>query len=183
MRFLWREVKWTDVAIVLFTGVLTWLAVLQHQILRETVELTRNDQRALVGAVNPTGTLTVGQPVAFSVSIRNFGNGPALDVVNTVHLKMAPSDQPFTSDAPGAGSAASHSVLWPNAELVAGVGEAPVLSKETAHAIVSGKLSAYGFGEITYKDAFGRPHRTTFAYAALPSGKTWRVLDAYNTAN
>ena len=146
-----------------------------------TVEMARNAQRAWVGAVEPSATITVGSPFSASMTIKNYGQTPALMVRNWVHLDRGPAGVPFKPRPYGGGDSQSCSVLQPGQEMKVPAIENVNLTQALADGIKNETISVYFSGEIKYEDIFGEHHEATFAYALMPSLLTWRVLDKYNT--
>ncbi|NIM67826.1 MAG: hypothetical protein GTO55_06745 [Armatimonadetes bacterium] len=156
--------------------------VLQWRTLCQTIRMSRTDQRAWVGQTDPDGKIDPRAPLNCTITIKNFGRTPALNVKQEVHLRFQPANNPFVPDAPEAKQPGSNCVLQPDQEVKAYVTYRKPTEEEVDN-IKSGKITVYFFGEIAYEDIFEKQHLTTFAYYANPSMKGWSALHTYNYAD
>jgi len=152
--------------------------------LDKTIEMSRSDQRAWVGAGDPLVVQFKDSSMRVSVTIQNFGRTPALNVVPQIHVRSLPASESFAPSLPAKPTDPdTRAALQPGQKLTLGPNEVPPITIDLANEINSGKTCFYAFGEVFYDDAFGEAHCTTFAYMLLPALSAWRVLDKYNTAD
>jgi hypothetical protein len=155
-----------------------------------SVEISRDDQRAWVGATAiQIITLEPGKKILIRVPYVNSGRSAALNVRvrPTVSMSISPINvtevaahlhQPFQ---PGI-------ILFPNFPVakIGFVSPQPVSEPDLA-AIRAGRLLMYIYGEIRYTDIFNRPHDTRFCGRYSPKGTSEannvESCNEYNTAN
>ena len=171
----------TDILVTIFTGILTLVAVLQYLNLIETVKLTRNDQRAWIGAVSPQGNIDLTETqIKVDVILKNFGKSPALKVRHQYHLSMMPPPKTPSVKTIDTIRNGSCSVLQPGEEQKARVRST---FEGDVRELLSGSRQIYFFGEITYEDVFDKEHHTRYAYSLSGTEKAWEILDYYNDAD
>ncbi|HUT75991.1 MAG TPA: hypothetical protein VM221_14285 [Armatimonadota bacterium] len=180
----WKRPTTTDWLMGVFTVVLAITAVLQYLVLRQTIAMSRNDQRAWVGAIDPVVVQLKDASLRVSVTIKNLGRTPALNVVPQIHVRTLPASDSFAPSLPTKPTDPdTRAALQPGQQLTLGPGEVPPIPVNLANEINAGNTRFYAFGEVFYDDAFGESHTTTFAFMLLPTLSTWRVLNRYNTAD
>lgn len=152
--------------------------------LYQTVEISRNDQRAWVGAVDVSfPDVREGSALHATVLVTNSGRSPARNVEHDVCYNIGPAADLFTPTyARTEAAPPSISVLQPGAQVRLPVYRAP-LTQQQAEDILSGQQTLYVFGRISYEDVFNTPHETTFGYSLVPSLSGWRHTNTYNTAD
>ncbi|MCJ7664376.1 MAG: hypothetical protein MUO24_09060 [Desulfobacterales bacterium] len=177
---------------ILFSGVLALVAVLQFILAFMQGQWIRSSQRAFIfiesiDVGNITGnpptpvnkkTITpVGAwifrpklgPTTFMI-ITNSGRTPAYNVIHWGNICIR--EFPLTSDLPVeiTGEIKSVSALPPNGKNTKTLMmQKPLTTKEVQN-LVSGKTAIYVYGNITYKDAFGKEHFTH--YRVMQNGLT-----------
>jgi hypothetical protein len=184
MRRFLRMFPVHDWLVALFTGILVCVAIQQNHLLdkantaaesaasaaRETVNVARDtartELRAYMGIDKATwGHLPDLNASAAILTVKNFGNTPAHDVVikSCCMVRGFPSDGPFKLLPIDEGlQTTSKNMTGPGNEFTQSV-VMPVDATQLA-LLKSGHLGMWTFGEITYKDAFGAEHKTTFRF-------------------
>jgi hypothetical protein len=160
--------------------------------LAATVEMARNEQRAWVGP-------TLWQPVNIAeksdlqatVGLTNSGKTPALNVVvNHRYVPVRKGEELNPSHDPDRipldEAKLTHSVIQPGA-LQREIGVFDDLpngaSADMVAKLKSGDVILYIYGRISYKDCFGRSHKTTFAGAVDGKDGHWYGLPKWNYAD
>lgn len=72
--------------------------------------------------------------------------------------------------------------LFPNQTMDL-TGPSGIPDAEAIEAINKGVRLLYAFGYITYKDVFGRPHRTRFCGVYVPDDRQFGACDEYSSAD
>jgi hypothetical protein len=170
---------WTDIAIVLFTGVLTGVSLWQGwQIREDAKQATISEQRqqraylflSRFGVVDKLG-VRYPDAVGYQLTLKNSGLTPAYNVSVWKSIKVLPAD-------------AHNLVIYPEEEkkpdprFIVGAGEdvgVPValtqpLTSAEKQAITSGIAELYLYGVVQYDDAFGVRRRTTFCLKRYSGG-------------
>jgi len=181
-----KNVNWTDVCIAIFTAVLAVLAILQTLILAKTVEMSRNDQRAWVGAADmSTPEVQWGSRLKLSIPLSNSGRTPARHVKIEFDSSVNPRGKTFKADYRPNADAGPQSVpvIQPGARHYINAVRVQPFTGEEESGIGSGEMLLVVYGRITYDDVFGRNHKTTFAYRWVPALSVWRALDTNNDAD
>ncbi len=162
------------------------VALMQLRITRNQTRILdeqRKQTRAWVGVVDPQLQLT--SPLGAKITIRNFGQTPALRMKSKVSLQvrsldaLLPESPPIQTTEPGS----SITVLQPT-QFVSAQDHAKGQNYVTD--VNMGKVAVYFVGRIAYDDIFDESHQTTFAYVfiPLPNNKgTWKTLDTGNTTD
>lgn len=146
----WKGAKPTDRLIAGCTLVLAVTAVLQWLTLRETVKLTRNDQRAWVGITSISGPKAIkdGSPFNINAIWGNFGKSPAFKVTCATGLRVQARRDTFepvyekdTNALP------SSAILWPSLTIGAAPDRPLYFDKQRTDDIRSGQqiIRAYGY--------------------------------------
>jgi hypothetical protein len=142
---------------------------------RAAVRLAENTaQRQLRAYVNfydiTSSEIAEGRAIAIRINMRNFGQTPAYDVVNlfgTV-FDVIPSPKPFPHKSDRSRvDYLSKTTLGPSAPMSVTVQIAPIPADKMA-AFRAGKYALYLYGELIYRDAFGKTHH--LHYRALQGG-------------
>lgn len=142
--------------------------------LNQTLEISRTDQRAWVGVKFVRMiTLEAGKHVSASVDMENTGKTFALNTVADVTIVSTPHffDIQKYANSPNRQkpkTLPSVEVLSPNSEGDLRAESSMIVNEATVDAIKNGTLLIYLFGDIHYKDIFGRPHLTRFCYEYFP---------------
>jgi hypothetical protein len=178
--------NWWDPIVILTCGLVfctlvqVVILVLQTRILGQTIRMSRSDQRAWVGGVEPR--LHLESPLKATIALRNFGQSPALEIRSNVELKVRGLEDP-APDLPAIQETGSTTVLQPTQWVTAqGTEEGGAKTAD----VIGAKVAVYFSGAIAYKDIFTEDHRTTFAYVFIPRPNgdgTWMTLDVHNTAS
>jgi len=151
--------------------------------LEATIEMSRNDQRAWLGLVNPHGEILADSPLRVTVVLRNFGRTPALNVRPKGRLHWQPAGEPFKPCDLTTDRAANCGILQPTEEVTLPFLEHKPLTKDDAASILSRQFSLYLYGEVRYDDIFEGHHCVTFAYEAAPDLNAWQDIATYSTAD
>jgi len=122
----------------------------QTSSLYETVELTRNDQRAWVGVEKIDGHSNDALDLAVTVYTRNFGKSPALHFEQKLSSRFLPRDEAFAPDYRDA-EPESIGTLFPGGQQI-GFFPSHTWKPEEVKALESGASILYRYGEITYED-------------------------------
>jgi hypothetical protein len=160
--------------------------------LDRTIEISRTDQRAWVGPLKVSAPeLKAGVVPTVWITFQNSGKTPARSIrVKSVGRLFMPNER-FWPDYTGRQDKLPPSLgtLFPQAEARVPAHLPDALSQHGVDSIGNGTVVLYVYGRVTYEDAFGQPHWTTYAIRYIPpqAGTTtlpaWRDADSYNTAN
>jgi len=137
---------------------------------RDTVNtMDRTAERQLRAYVLPTAAhferFAVGDVPVADVTIKNSGQTPAYDL--TVWARVGTDVFPISKEATETWPV-DHSddlaprVLGPGSEMHAVPRFGMPLNQETVDALRKGLMALYVQGEVTYRDAFNRPHTSRF---------------------
>jgi hypothetical protein len=159
-----------------------------------TIEASRNDQRAWVGAIDavPPFRDNQGQPeylrekrdIRIAIRVINSGRSPATKLDPIIRARTRPVGEPFTPDFGTASAEHSIGVLQPGAAPVWLTSNALQLNEEQIRRIRNRTDLLEVFGSIVYYDVFDRQHTTTFCmYLAPPEFRLFNACAQYNEAN
>lgn len=161
--------------------------------LNASIEVSRNDLRAWLGprAFNSKFTdggktvyIKTGEKSIFEVELTNTGRTPAVAVQFSIGDAMVPAASAFgpfytTPDNPERADGVS---LPQQVQFLTTSGD-HVFTQPEVDAVKSGVARVYIWGLVTYKDVFGREHKTTFCSFVNRSLDAVLVCPTYNTAN
>jgi hypothetical protein len=152
----------------------------------------RLDQRAWVGPVAVYGTqfsegnnktfVKEGEKAAVGVEIINSGKTIAKGFESCVTRKAIPAGDKLDTSCPEGGPR-SVSVLLPGARLQAASPETGIATAKDVEELRNGSRMFYLFGRLTYEDAFGQPHFTTFCMYLTTDLSSFNSCPFYNDAN
>jgi len=151
--------------------------------LEGTLTMSRNDQRAWVGAMRPHGEIVADSPLKVTIILKNLGRTPALNVSYKARLHWQPFSEPFKPHDLSTDSSTARGLLQPTEEVTLPLVEPKPLTKEEVGTIISREFTLYLYGEVSYDDVFAKHHRLKFAYHTTPTLDGWQEVDAYNTAD
>jgi hypothetical protein len=146
----------------------------------------RVDQRAWLGAQDSTYSIAESGPIHSSVFVTNSGRSPAVEIVckmtgitkeerNAIRI----SDIIYPADL----QAIKAGTLFPNTHIpliAGGIPMDPEMQKIWFKNIQSSAWGVYFFGEIQYRDIFGKEHWTHFCNAYVPDTKSGAPCAIYN---
>jgi hypothetical protein len=98
----------------------------------------------------------------FSMSIKNFGQTPAYDVIHWARIEILDSNREDTLIPPNPKRGTHAMSLAPNASFTKSAWFDRPLSDKEKQAIVAGSQAIFVYGRIDYVDAFRKPHFTTY---------------------
>jgi hypothetical protein len=186
----WKGKKSTDLIIAACTVALAITAILQWLVLRETISLTRNDQRAWMGPAQiGFPTIQPGSAPSATVLATNFGKTPALNVQKiSCYRLLTPDERAEPEYKRTDPNPPSNSIFFPGEKQTFYATAGSPLAQSDVNDIVSGTKVLHLFVKLTYDDIFRCPHRTEFAQYLVrspsdPSRFVWRVLNTHNTAD
>jgi hypothetical protein len=166
-----RQLLWTKIAAGLlfitacFTG---WQGCLTRQIITNSAEQFRQDQRAWLGTKGMILHVKAGDPIYGESGIVNAGKTPAFDVGIDYTLKFTDTAVDIEEYANSRGkqqftTAPSTAVLLPGAYFpLKASTEKAIASPDFPDLLLQHKTFIYMFGEITYTDVFKRRHISRF---------------------
>jgi hypothetical protein len=167
----------------------------QADILAQALEMSRNDQRAWVGALGGVSLSEIREGIApaGNATIKNSGKTPALHVETHVICRLQPQTEEFEAFYPPPEAQEpprSRMVLQPQTEQQLPFRAASALTKEDIDDIISRTKILYIYGKVSYADVFRQCHCSTFAYRIrlfkTEEGKLTAlgyILDTYNEAD
>ena len=181
--FFGYRLKVTDTLLVVFTALLFAATIFLYSATRDLVrgaeETARQELRAYM-FVESAHLITIGNPknVAAKVHIKNFGKTPAYKVQHEciLRLDLIPPDKPLTVGLHGE----SKPTLAPGAflyHMVEGIG---TLDAAQQAAFNSKRLAFYVFGQILYKDAFGKERFTNYRFIKTGGDAALRYCEEGN---
>jgi hypothetical protein len=104
-----------------------------------------------------------------SFTMRNLGQTPAHNVVSRGEIAALPYPLPIGFKLPPvSGPVSSVTDLFPNVPLIGNRTKATPFTIAELTGIRNGSMRVYIFGEIRYRDVFGRRRRTTFCNSVNP---------------
>ncbi len=155
--------------------------------LNASIEASRNDQRAWVGITRiEIRSLQPGQKIEINTPLQNSGKTAAVDVRTRSFVHI--SDTPVNITAFVASRHdpfQARMTIFPNIQdaNITIVSPFPYSEAEIA-AIKNGRKLMYAFGEIKYRDVFGRLHHTFFCgIYATTTPNNMRFCNEYNGAD
>jgi hypothetical protein len=144
------------------------------------------DQRAWLGASDYAYAITESDPVEGSVIVLNTGRTPAMEILcrttGTTKLKgyiLKDSDIVYPADLP----TLKEGTIFPNQHFPLKAAGPPMdLSKQKIwfNSVTGGGWIQYFFGDIRYRDVFGRDHWTHFCTQFVPKTKSGTPCSIYN---
>jgi hypothetical protein len=160
----------TDWSTILTAGLLFATLALAFFGLCQVVIMRRTARRQLRAYVFVTtaeiGDIENAQNVRASVSIKNSGQTPAYDLINlgaVTFRDVGLKGDPWPEDRD---ASLSKSSLGPGEVLWKHFGARPLTSEERA-AVRSGTHAVYVYGEILYRDAFGKRRYSRYRFMHL----------------
>jgi hypothetical protein len=162
-----------------------------EQSLRTSKELFAEGRRAEMSRITTVmQQFEVDKPMKYEVQVLNAGRSRAVKVTTvTSHLALSigqefPPEPPynFPPDAIYRTRPRSVSVVLPGERLIQAA-EVEVLPPSLIEGVTSGRERMYIHGKITYDDADGRHHTTTFCDYYVPGQPTMTACSVYNSAN
>jgi hypothetical protein len=154
--------------------------------LNVTIENSHLDQRPWVGATNYAYEITGSSPLAAVVQVINMGKSPALGILCRVYgatktrgdiLKI--SDIEYPANVP----IVKQGTILPTQHFLlnsVAVSLKPGQQKDLVTNIQSGDWVQYFYGEVRYRDIFGRSHWMHFCSQYLPATKSGTPCAIYN---
>lgn len=108
--------------------------------------------------------IKMGNLPVFSTKLHNYGRSPAMSVELRLGSHITKSSDKFIATYGKRPATSSKSAIWPGAFGTTGPAFPSVtpLTEEQVTLIKSGELIIYYYGEVSYKDIFGKRHVTTF---------------------
>jgi len=156
---------------------------------RITRDAFRADQRAWVGqsgAIRPSQSDLEkgGGNFIFGVGLANSGRTPALELHSstTSRFRRAGIEPDFTFSDASANSIESSGALFPGGGSNA-IALPVSMSLPVIESIKKGELVFYVYGNVRYKDVFGRPHTTTWCIFLRPDLNRMGICNRYNSAD
>jgi hypothetical protein len=151
-----------------------------------TIAASHFDQRAWLSAGDNTYTIAESGPIDNTVIVSNTGKSPAMEIFcrinGTVKLRgniLSDSDIAYPSALP----TLNQGTIFPNQRFPLKAG-AILMESEKQRIwfgnIQSGEWIQYFFGEVRYKDIFGREHWTHFCSQFVPATKGGTPCPIYN---
>jgi len=192
LRQRWKQTSLPNKLLVITGGLVAFgtlfyaaAAVVQICILRDSVrqsqaaldasiEISHNDQRAWIAIESMTvTTLEAGKPLATEVKIVDTGKTIALDLyypgeVQTSHARMDVDAFLRSKDMPPPVAATRVGALFRNIDVTIPAQTSVPLSAEQVTAIQTRQLLVYLFGDVHYKDIFGKAHTTQYCGIYVP---------------
>jgi hypothetical protein len=162
-----------------------------EQSLRTSKELFAEGRRAEMSRVTTMmQQFEAGKPMKYEVQFLNAGRSRALKVTTVTSRLSLPIGQIFPPEPPynfppeavHSARPLSVSVVLPGERLTQSP-EVEVLPSSVIEGVTSGKVRMYIHGKITYDDADGKHHTTTFCDYYVPGESTLTACSAYNNAN
>lgn len=159
---------------------------------RDTITTMRRQmtlyERAWVGTSDNAYTITENGPIGSSVFVKNTGKSPAMDIVcrmsgititkPRIHV-LKYSDITYPADLP----ITKQGTLFPGQRFPLSVNSSPTEPKKQKvwfENIQKGDWIQYFFGEVQYKDIFGKSHWTHFCSRFVPATKSGTPCPIYN---
>jgi hypothetical protein len=157
-----------------------------NKALQATIDNFHGDQRAWLGASDNTYTVAESGPVDSSVTVLNTGKSPAIDILcritGTTKLKgnvLSDSDIIYPPELP----ILKQGTIFPNQHFPLNAGGPPMESAKQKiwfDNVQSGEWIQYFFGDVRYKDTFGRNHWTHFCSQFVLTTKSGTPCTIYN---
>jgi hypothetical protein len=195
-----RQTATATIVMAVFTVVLAIVGVLTYCVLKnqlremheggiDTHTLAKSaelDQRAWLGAGDYIYTITESNPVACSATVLNTGRTPAMGILcritGTTKLKgyvLKDSDIVYPADMP----IIKQGTIFPKQHFPLNAGGPPMdTGKQKAwfDHVTDGDWIQYFFGEVRYRDIFGKDHWTHFCTQFVPKTKSGTPCSIYN---
>ena len=154
--------------------------------IQATQDAMRLDQRAWLSVGDDTYAIDESGPVTSSVTVLNTGKSPATNVLCRItgvtkpkgHV-LADSDIVYSADLP----TQKQGTLFPNQHFPLAAGGPPMepgSQRRWFASVRSGEQVQYFFGNVRYKDTFGRDHWTHFCSQFVPGTKSGTPCPIYN---
>jgi hypothetical protein len=151
-----------------------------------SIASSREDQRAWLGAGDETYSIPESGPIESTVTVGNTGKSPAIDVFCRIMGITKPrayilsdSDIIYSPELP----VLKEGTLFPNQHFPLKAGGNPMDPADQKiwfQNIQSGDWVEYFFGDVRYKDTFGKEHWTHFCSRFVSSTKTGTPCSVYN---
>lgn len=123
------------------------------------------------------------KPIKYEVHFMNAGHSRASNVITVTSPLTLSVDQPFPSDPLyNLQDRPSASVVLAGEKIVQ-YGEGSVIARPVIDAVAAGKMRLYVHGKVTYTDADGRSHTTTFCDYYKIGSPTMTACSGYNAIN
>jgi hypothetical protein len=159
----------TLIAVIIYAGLTWWQGSMTREIINNSSEQFRQDQRAWVASKSMAMHIKVGDPIYAQTGIANAGKTPAFEVkvdfsLKFSHIPLSIEEYVRSTGRPQLTTAPSTAVLLPGVEfpLNIPVEERMIAPPELPDMLLQHKQFIYLFGEITYEDAFKRRHLSRF---------------------
>lgn len=143
-----------------------------------SIAASRQDQRAWLSVGDYTYTITESDPVTSSVFVTDSGKTPATKVLCRITGTTKPkgyvlrdSDIVYPADMP----TVNHGTIFPNQHFPLRAGGDPMepgKQKIWFDNVKGGEWIQYFFGDVRYRDVFGKDHWTHFCTQFIPIGGT-----------
>jgi hypothetical protein len=144
------------------------------------------EQRAWLGAGDETYSITETGPVTSTTQVTNFGKTPAMDVVSTIAgATKARGDGLTYSDLiyPTGLQRLKSGTIFPTQHFPTSAGGPPMdpqKQKQWFANVANTVWIQYFYGEIHYRDIFGKEHWTHFCTQYVPGTKGGTPCPIYN---
>jgi hypothetical protein len=147
-------------------------------------EQMRLDQRAWLGAGDPKFTFSEGKPYQVSVSLKDVGKTPALNVHSDFDLTMLPKDHPLQISDLDYRFTKRQQILsgtiFPTAALAINRTGTEDVPKGGLDSLKNGDEIFYAYGTIFYNDVFDASHWVHFCYFMNKDLTTGGMCTIYN---
>lgn len=121
------------------------------------------------------------------MNLHNTGPSPALDTRYTIDVVVADTIPRGPVNKPIDETTRSRVTLAHDAKVNVYIRSDDIFTAEQERDVMNGTKRIYVFGEIDYRDIFGRQHQTTYCFFSRSDGKTIGEALNYcptgNTAN
>lgn len=156
--------------------------------LNATIRQFQLEQRAWVGAVDlpRPKDLAAGKKPSLEAIVTNTGKTPALDVTDSISGHAFLRGQAFVpiKTQPTINSVLSVGVIQPGQQVSLWTSPTfQTLTKDKINGLRSEGTILYVYGEISYKDVFGKVHHTHFCGFLRPDLTGFNACQSYNDAN
>ena len=148
---------------------------------KETAQL---DQRAWVNIqwLRLQTPLTPNAQAIVEMSVKNSGRTPAYNVKVRSNIYVGNDRIPLDENVPPVGRT-SETTIGANADTPIGTKQQNILDQTAIDSIKHGESSLFTVGIITYRDVFGRQHRTDYCLFLERDNLDKNVFAAWGTGN